>query len=32
MRTWHLTVAAVIAVVGTFAVTTTAQQKAAEKK
>src|SRR5438132_7521955 len=32
MRTWHLTVAAVIAVVGTFAVTTTAKQKAAESR
>ncbi len=27
MRTWHLTVAAVVIVVGTFAVTTTAQQR-----
>src|SRR6266850_1709310 len=28
MRTWHLTVAAIVAVVGAFAVTTTAQQRA----
>src|SRR5258705_1343182 len=28
MRTWHLTVAAIVAVVGAFAVTTTAEQRA----
>ena len=32
MRTWHLTVAAVVIVVGAFAVTTTAQQRAAESR
>src|ERR1051325_3017717 len=32
MRTWHLKVAAVVVVVGTFAITTTAQQRAAESR
>jgi hypothetical protein len=32
MRTWHLTVAAVVAVVGAFVVTTAAQQRGAESK
>src|SRR6266571_241799 len=32
MRTWHLTVAAAVTVVGMFAVTTTAQQNAAPSR
>ena len=32
MRTWHLKAAAVVAVVGLFAITTTAQQRAAESR